>query len=115
MNSRIVYSTDHGRMCPGCGRPVAGCSCRKASAERKGDGNVRVGRETKGRGGKCVTLITGLLLNADELADLAKKLKQKCGCGGTVKDGVIEIQGDRRDKVVEELRNEGYNPKKIGS
>jgi len=108
--SGIVYSTAHGRMCPGCGRPVAEC----VTAAALGDGIVRVGRETKGRKGKGVTVITGLPLDAKGLRKLARQLKRKCGAGGTVKDGVIEIQGDHREMLLEELRREGYPAKRCG-
>ncbi len=113
--SGMVYSTAHGRMCPGCGRPAAQCVCREeAAAVPLGDGIVRVGRETKGRKGKGVTVITGLPLGAKGLRKLAKHLKRKCGAGGTVKDGAIEIQGDHRETLLEELRKEGYTPKRSG-
>jgi len=80
----------------------------------KGDGVVRVSRQTKGRKGKGVTMVTGVPLAGDELKDLAKKLKQRCGSGGTVKDGVIEIQGDHRDVVVRELSENNWVVKKAG-
>jgi len=73
---------------------------------------VRVGRETKGRKGKGVTVITGLPLDDEGLRRLARELKQRCGTGGTVKNGVIEIQGDHRDMLVEELAKRGYKPKR---
>jgi len=79
-----------------------------------GDGNVRVGRESKGRGGKVVTLVTGLPVTSADLAVLATKLKKRCGTGGTVKDGVIEIQGEHRDVIVEMLVGLGYKAKKAG-
>ena len=84
------------------------CVCNRNKRVSKSDGIIRVGRETKGRKGKGVTIITGLPLGLDKLQDLARELKQKCGSGGTVKDGVIEIQGDHRDLVVAELRTKGY-------
>ncbi len=97
----IVYSTTHGRMCPACGKPVDECVCRR---EKKaipiGDGIVRVGRETKGRKGKGVTIITGLPLDESGLQKLATDLKRRCGAGGTVKGNTIEIQGDYRDLLV---------------
>ena len=113
-NSRIVYSTEQGRMCPSCEKPVTGCTCRKMKVVSEGDGIVRVGRETKGRKGKAVTLITGVSLDPDGLRKLAKQLKQSCGSGGTVRDGVIEIQGDHRDALVKQLEKQGYVVKRSG-
>lgn len=75
---------------------------------------VRVGRETKGRAGKGVTVVTGLPLRGEPLAELASQLKKRCGSGGTVKDGVIEIQGDHRDVLVAELTRLGYSAKRSG-
>ena len=110
-----VYSTDHGRICPACDRPVASCVCRQKKAVVPGKGGgVRVGRETKGRKGKGVTVISGLPLDATGLEALAKELKKRCGCGGTVKDGVIEIQGDNRDLLLEELVKRGWQAKRSG-
>ncbi len=114
MDSRSVYTTDHGRLCPECGKPVASCECSAGKPGPRGDGSVRVGRRTKGRKGKGVTLIAGLPLDDDGLKKLARELKQKCGTGGTVKDGVIEIQGDHRDMLVEELKRRGYAAKRSG-
>jgi translation initiation factor 1 len=103
-------------MCPGCGRPVAACVCReqKDRAIPQGDGIVRVSRETKGRKGKGVTLIAGVPLDQPGLQRLAKQLKRKCGAGGTVKDRTIEVQGDHRDLLLEELRARGYTVKRAG-
>jgi translation initiation factor 1 len=113
--SGIVFSTEHGRMCPACGRPAAQCVCRRQSATSfQGNGIVRIGRETKGRKGKGVTVITGVGLDEAGLKELATALKQKCGAGGTVKDGVIEIQGDHRDRLVEELQKKGFTVKRCG-
>jgi translation initiation factor 1 len=100
----IVFSTDQGRIKPEKKKPSA----------PKGDGIVRVGRETKGRKGKGMTTITGVPLHPDGLKDLAKTLKQKCGTGGTVKGQTIEIQGDHRDLLVAELQTLGYTVKKAG-
>ena len=109
----LVYSSEEGRMCPGCDRPVADCACGRA-ADPVGDGVVRVSRETKGRRGKAVTVITGVPLDVFELEDLAKRLKTLCGAGGTVKDGRIEIQGDHRDRVVPELESRGWIVRRAG-
>jgi translation initiation factor 1 len=110
----VVYSTEHGRMCPECGKPVGECVCRRQKAIPVGDGIVRVSRETKGRKGKGVTLVTGVRLDEDGLQKLATELKRKCGAGGTVKEGVIEIQGDHRDLLVTELTRRGYTVKRAG-
>jgi translation initiation factor 1 len=109
----LVYSTDGGRMCPACRQPVAACACKTTTA-LPGDGNVRVGRQTKGRGGKSVTLVKGLPLDAAALAALGRQLRTACGSGGTVKDGVIEVQGDHCDRIIEELRKLGHQPKRAG-
>lgn len=110
----LVYSTEAGRMCPVCRQPVAQCACRKAAPAPAGDGIVRVSRETKGRGGKAVTLAKGIPLDEAALAALGKELKAACGSGGTVKDGVIEVQGDHADKVVALLQQRGYTVKRAG-
>jgi translation initiation factor 1 len=111
MTTGIVYSTAHGRMCPTCAKPIAECVCKQKRAVPAGDGVVRVARETKGRKGKGMTVITGIPLDETELKELAKQLKAKCGAGGTVKDGVIEIQGDHREVLLEELRKRGWKVK----
>lgn len=104
-NTRLVYSTDQGRI----KEPDA-----VAATPDKGDGIVRLHRETKGRKGKGVTLITGLGLAGDALKNLAKQLKQQCGVGGAVKDGVIEMQTDDRDKLKALLEKAGYTVKLAG-
>lgn len=101
-------------MCPNCGRPVDACVCKKKPAAPQGDGTVRLLLEKKGRGGKTVTLVTGLTGNPDELRALAADLKRRCGTGGTLKDGVIEIQGDHRDTIAEALKARGMKVKKAG-
>ena len=110
----LVYSTEVGRLCPKCRNPINKCDCKKNKLTASGDGIVRVGRSTKGRKGKGVTVITGLNLMGDALKSLASELKQKCGSGGTVKDGIIEIQGEHRDTLVEELSRRGFQVKKSG-
>jgi len=118
--NRLVYSTGTGRLCPECGRTIADCRCRRSKPAQpapttpQGDGIVRVGRATKGRKGKGVTVISGLPLAGDELGALATKLKKRCGCGGTVDAGTIEIQGDHRDLLVEELGKLGYTVRRSG-
>jgi translation initiation factor 1 len=111
----LVYSTDSGRMCPACRKPIAACVCAsKASPAVPGDGIVRVSRETKGRGGKAVTVVRGLALDAASLAKLGQQLKSACGSGGTVKDGAIEVQGDHCDKLVALLKAQGHEVKRAG-
>jgi translation initiation factor 1 len=110
----LVYSTDAGRMCPRCRRPVAQCTCAQARPAAPSDGIVRVSRETRGRGGKAVTLVKGLQLDAAALDKLGRQLKAACGCGGTVKDGVIEVQGDHCDRLIELLKMRGHAVKRAG-
>jgi translation initiation factor 1 len=111
----LVYSTESGRMCPACRQPIAQCICKSAaSPPAPTDGIVRVSRETKGRGGKAVTVVRGLALDAVALDKLAKQLKAACGSGGTVKDGVIEVQGDHCDKLMALLKGQGHAVKRAG-
>lgn len=114
--SKLVYSTELGRICPSCGRQSAQCTCRKKTMHTplKSDGKIRVERSTKGRKGRGVTLISGFPLEGASLKAMAKKLKQKCGTGGTIKNGVIEIQGDHRVLLVEHLKALGYKAIKAG-
>ena len=114
MKAVLVYSTGRGAICQGCGNPIGQCACRADTDLPRGDGTVRVSRETKGRKGKGVTLISGVPLGAEALAALTKELKQRCGSGGTVKDGMIEIQGDHRDRLLGELQSRGYRVKMAG-
>ena len=90
------------------------CTCAFAKDSGGAPGSVRVSRETKGRKGKGVTLVSGVPLVGAELAQLAKLLKKKCGSGGTLRDGVIEVQGDHRDRLVAELQGLGYAVKRSG-
>lgn len=113
--SRLVYSTETGRVCPDCGQPVVACVCKQArNAVPAGDGIVRVSLDTKGRKGKGVTVVKGVALDAAALAQLGKQLKSACGSGGTTKDGVIEIQGDHRGTVMAALQKQGMTVKRSG-
>lgn len=100
----LVYSTEVGRIKP-----------EKEVQERpKGDGIMRIQRETKGRKGKGVCIITGLDMNDTELKLMAAELKKVCGCGGSVKAGTIEIQGDNREKIQSHLEKKGHKVKLAG-
>ncbi len=103
-NSRLVYSTDQGRI----------KETSKTAVTTKGDGIVRLKRETKGRKGAGVILVEGLDLPEKELKALAKQLKQHCGTGGAIKNGIIEIQGDQRDKIAAFLEKAGHTVKIAG-
>lgn len=103
-NSRLVYSTESGRI----HEPEA------VVQRPRGDGIVRIQRQTSGRKGKGVCLITGIDADDAELAKLAAELKKKCGCGGALKDGVIEIQGDKRDLIKTLLEAKGMKVKLAG-
>ena len=114
MTSRLVYSTGIGTMCANCRRAVRECVCPKGAPGAAGPVKIRVGRETAGRAGKGVTTVTGLPLGAADIDALATRLKKRCGSGGTVRDGVIEIQGDHRDTIVAELIRAGWPAKRSG-
>jgi translation initiation factor 1 len=121
LSTALVYSTESGRMCPACRQPIALCKCPSAKQAKAAaamnapaDGVVRVQRETKGRGGKSVTVVKGLALEAAALAQLAKQLKAACGSGGTVKEGVIEVQGDHVEAVMAALQKQGHRVKRVG-
>lgn len=114
LSSGLVYSTDSGRMCPQCRQPVTACQCQAAKPKPASDGIVRVSRETKGRAGKGVTLVKGLALDDAALVALGKQLKTACGSGGTVKDGVIEVQGDHCERVIALLQAQGHKVKRAG-
>ena len=117
-NSRLVYSTESGKICPSCQKPVSKCTCKKkkfrSQPNIKIDGIIRVQREVKGRKGKTVTTVSGFQINADELKNLAAQLKRRCGSGGSVKDDVIIIQGDHRETLVGELNSRGFKAKIAG-
>ncbi len=109
----LVYSTDSGRMCPVCRQPVLDCTCKARSIPQT-DGAVRISLQTKGRGGKSVTLVKGLPLDTAALTVLGKQLRSVCGTGGTVKDGVVEVQGDHVATVMAALLKLGFNVKRSG-
>lgn len=124
-NGRLVYSTDGGRVdyCADCGQRREACACRSKAggktssslpASLPNDGVVRLLRDRKGRGGKTVTLVAGVRANPAGLEELATTLKRFCGCGGGVKDGVIEIQGDHRERLAVKLTELGYRVKIAG-
>lgn len=121
-DNRLVYSTETGRICPECGRPVSACSCKKKNAVTSGkpgagyphDGIIRIQREVKGRKGKTVTMVFGVPLENEGMKKFAKTLKRRCGAGGFVKDGVIVIQGDHRQILLEEIQKSGYTVKIAG-
>lgn len=112
-NSRLVYSSAIGRICPKCQKPHLSCICKKSAAAVT-DGIVRVQRESKGRGGKTVCVITGVPGSEESVKALAGELKRRCGTGGTFKEGVIEIQGDHRELLLSELAARGYKAKAAG-
>ena len=115
LSTRSVYSTDKGRLCPECQMPLDDCRCAEtASQQILGDGKVRIRRETKGRKGKGVSIVEGLAMNASDLEKLAKDLKTRCGCGGAVKGGTIEIQGDQRTLIQQLLAERGIAAKIAG-
>ena len=112
----LVYSTGLGRTCPVCRQAIASCVCAAASARAVpgGDGIARIRRETGGRGGKTVTVVTGLHLDDAALAALSKRLKAACGTGGTVRGATLEFQGDHRDQLATLLAKEGFRSKRAG-
>lgn len=116
----LVYSTEHGRLCPGCGQPQAQCRCAataraaQVAARAAPDGVARVSREKAGRGGKTVTVVRGLGLEDGALAALGKRLRAACGTGGTAKDGLLELQGDHVERVIAALAAEGHRARRTG-
>jgi translation initiation factor 1 len=116
--STLVYSTDTGRICPKCGRAKKQCACKgkktRKPTKTASDGIIRIQREVKGRKGKTVTTVSGFGERDGDLKTIASKLKNRCGTGGTVKDGVIIIQGDHRNAIRAELTKQGYQAKLSG-
>ena len=118
-NSPLVYSTDIGRICSKCQQPISQCKCKTKKtkspvSEEKIDGIVRIQRETKGRGGKTVTTISGFQNDTGKIKELASRLKNLCGTGGSIKGGIIVIQGDHRQAIKTELERQGYHAKLAG-
>ena len=113
-DSRGVYRTDGGRLCPQCQRLVVACVCGADRPAATGDGVVRIRRETKGRGGKAVTVIDGIPADPAQLKSVCKQLKQRCGVGGAVKGVQLEIQGDQRATCQKALEDMGYVVKQSG-
>jgi translation initiation factor 1 len=112
-NSRLVYSTGAGRMCPTCGRPSQDCRCHASRTDEPVPVRVvaKLRVEKAGRGGKTVSVVYDLPRNAAFLEDLCRELKRACGAGGAVRDGAIEIQGDLRDRIRELLLKKGFGVK----
>lgn len=98
---RLVYSTNVGRVCPGCGRPADNCQCSRKTSNESVPARIvaKLRVEKKGRSGKTVTVVDGLPHNAEFLKQLSQELKRACGTGGTTADGAVELQGDVRDRV----------------
>jgi len=117
-DSRLVYSTEVGQICSECQKPVSICICKKKKPkdilQTKQDGIIRIRRELKGRKGKTVTVIYGFQFDRSNLKTLAKQLKQQCGTGGSVKDDMIIIQGDHREKLMKLLKDQGHMVKLSG-
>jgi translation initiation factor 1 len=117
-NTRLVYSTEKGRLCPNCGKAAAKCDCQKKPSDAQpadpGDGIIRIRYETKGRQGKGLSVLSGFQLNDADLKALAAKLKRHCGTGGSVKAGAILIQGDHRPALQAELSRQGFRVKLAG-
>ncbi len=117
-NSRLVYTTEFGQVCPKCQKPVSKCACKKkkpkVQLENEQNGIIRIRREVKGRKGKTVTVIYGFTFDQGDLKTLAKQLKQQCGTGGSVKDDMIIIQGDHREKLMKLLNDQGHKVKLSG-
>ncbi len=112
--SRLVYSTTGDNQCPRCGKALHKCKCPAESPAVADGSGVRIERQSKGRGGKQVTLISGLLLPKAELSTLLKQLKQACSSGGTLKGTILEIQGDCRQQALTVLADRGIKAKLSG-
>jgi len=119
-NRRVVYDTDAGgrvQLCKKCGAPEEQCRCRsdaEADLAAPRDGYIRLARDRKGRGGKIVTIITGMPGDATALAQIAQELRRFCGAGGTIKGTTIEIQGEHRERLESYLKGKGYKVRRVG-
>jgi len=113
-NSRLVYSTEGSSICPRCQKALRKCKCQDNQAVQNSDGFVRISRETKGRKGAGVTIVSGLQLTGDELKAVAKELKRKCSVGGAIKNGNIQIQGDQRDVAKKFFEERGEKVRLVG-
>ena len=121
-DSRLVYASETGRICPACGQPAAAGACKKKKAVCAGkrptgysnDGTIRIQRQVKGRRGKTVTAVYGVPLESEGLQAFVKTLKRRCGAGGSVKDGVILIRGDHRQTLLDEIKKHAYIVKLAG-
>ena len=112
VTTRLVYSTTTGRVCPGCGRAVDACSCTRPSDDPVPARVVaKLRLESKGRGGKSVTVVDGLPDNQAFLDELASALKKQCATGGTTRPGAVELSGDVRERVRSVLRSRGFQVK----
>jgi translation initiation factor 1 len=111
--SRLVYSTDRGRMCPGCGWPERDCKCSSRTAGESVPARIvaKLRLEKQGRSGKAVTVVYDLPNNEKFLKELSQELKRACGTGGSVAENTVELQGDLRERVRELLRKKGYTVK----
>ena len=113
--AEMLHGSGQTPVCAVCGQPLGSCVCDlDKPAVANSQKTARVGRETKGRAGKGVTVVTGLTLAPAELEALATELKKRCGSGGTVREGVIEIQGEHRDTLIAELKRRGIAAKRAG-
>ena len=113
-SSRLVYSSAGNNQCPRCGKELRKCKCSNQEDAASSSGSVLIQRQSKGRGGKQVTVVSGLLLRKAEMTSLLKELKTTCGSGGSLKGSNLEIQGDCREQVQKLLSGRGINAKLAG-
>ena len=108
--SSFVFSTEHGKLCPKCEQPHSDCICieNRKKQVNVSNGPIQISRQSKGRNGKYVTVISGLPINQEELKETASNLKKTCNAGGSIKNNNIEIQGDQRKVVASKLREKGW-------